>query len=169
MSTTIVAIVYQQLNIFGEFLNYSPTTCTASNYKFTFIFDNFAKRFKVHGLWIDGCYECDSCGYPTCCNPDKIVYTEPNDPSNFIETNWYDSSSNEECILHEKVSLFKHEYYKHISCSNITNTTDFLNVVIDLYDKYYDEYVLNKCNGSNELWLDLDENMEYVKTECIEY
>lgn len=145
---------------------YSPTNCTPSNYKLTFIFDRYENIYKVHGLWIDGCSECDTCGYPTCCNPDKINYSEPIDPNNFISNNWFNTTSNEDCILHKKVSLFEHEYYKHNSCSNLTTTTDYLNLVEKLYYTYYDDFVLNKCNKSNELWIDLDENFGYIKTEC---
>ena len=146
---------------------YSPTICTPVDYKFTFIFDSRENRFKCHGVWLETCLECPSCGFPMCCNTDKIIYRDPYDPTNFIPTNWYNSTSNEECVLHTPVPLFEHEYYKHISCSNITNTTDFLNLAIDLYDRYYDAYVVDQCQGYNQIWLNLDANYNYVSTECV--
>lgn len=149
----------------NKLYKYSPTTCTPKSYKLTFIFDEKENRFKLHGIWQDSCAECLSCGYPSCCNND-LVYTDPYDPTNFIGRNWFNTTSSEECTDKRNVSLFEHEYYKHISCSNITNTTDFLNLAIELYDKYYDDYVINKCQGCDEIWLNLDENYNYVSTEC---
>lgn len=145
---------------------YSPTMCTPTDYKLTFIFDVHKNNYQVHGLWIDGCKECTTCGYPSCCNPEKILYEEPNDPNNFIKNYWFNTTSNEDCVLHKKVSLFEHEYYKHNSCSNLTTTTEYLNLVEKLYYTYYDDFVFDKCNNSNELWLCLDENFNYLKTEC---
>ena len=148
-------------------MKYSPDICTPIEYKFTFIFDKKENRFKCHGIWSDKCLECPTCSYPTCCNNNKLIYTDPYDPTNFIQRNWFNSTSHEDCSDNRKVSLFEHEYFKHISCTNITNTTDFLNLAIYLYDLYYYEYVNDHCNGYNEIWLDLDENFNYVLTECV--
>lgn len=146
---------------------YSPSTCTITNYKFTFIFDGSEQRFKVHGIWPDGCKECPECSYPSCCNLQNVVYTDPYDPTNFIGTNWFTTQTSDGCAISQnKVTLFEHEYYKHISCTNLKSTTDFLNLAITLYDKYYDKYVTSNCNGSDEIWLDLDNNFGYQGFEC---
>ncbi len=149
-----------------EELKYSPTACTITNYKFTFIFDDNQEVYKVHGIWPEQCVECPTCGYPSCCNVDKIIYSDPYDPSNFIVNNWYATTTKEECTHKSNVTLFEHEYYKHISCTNMTNTTVFLNKTIELYDKYYNKYVNNKCIGYSEIWLSLDENYNYISSEC---
>lgn len=149
-------------------VGYSPSVCTITNYKFTFLFDHKTNSFKVHGLWPDSCAECPSCSYPSCCNMDQIVYEEPDDPTNFIPTKWYNTTAHNDCGNGEKVQLFEHEYIKHISCdSKIITTTDFLNKVIDLYDKYYYGYVNGKCKNYDQLWLSLDEDYIYVTTDCV--
>lgn len=145
---------------------YSPNTCLITDYKFTFIYDKKDSRYKVHGLWPEHCEECLDCGYPSCCNVKNIYYVYPDDPYNFIGNNWYNSTSNEECSGIKNVILFEHEYYKHISCTNITNTNDFLSLIIVLFNKYYYNLVNGKCNNSSQLYLSLDENYEYVDTSC---
>lgn len=146
---------------------YSPTTCTITNYKFTFIYDKSEQRFKVHGVWPDGCEECPECSYPSCCNLQNVIYTDPYDPTNFIGTNWFQTQTSDGCgQFQNKVTLFEHEYYKHISCSDLKSTTDFLNLAESLYNKYYDKYVTCNCKGSDEIWLDLDNNFNYVDFEC---
>ena len=143
-------------------LNYTPVTCNITDYYFTFLHDG--DRFKVHGLWPEHCNECYKCGYPSCCK--NITFTEPEDPSNFINNNWYNTTTLEECYLHKYVSLFEHEYYKHCSCMNINSTTEFLNLIIMLFKKYYSYNVFDKCKGFHELWLSLDSNFEYKVTIC---
>lgn len=147
---------------------YSPTVCTPIEYKFTFIFDKTQNEFKVHGIWPDVCLECTTCSYPTCCNIENVIYTEPYDPTNFIQTKWFNTTTTEDCTRQDVVSLFKHEYYKHISCSNdMNNTTEFLNKTIDLYNKYYETYVREQCIGYSQIWLSLDQNYNYVSSECV--
>jgi hypothetical protein len=148
-------------------LHYSPTTCTIVNYDFTFLFDNDEERFKVHGLWPETCSECNDCGYPSCCNIDLINYIYPYDPTNFIQNNWFYSLTNEDCTNKKNIILFEHEYYKHISCTNIKTTTEFLNLIIFLYNNYYDKYVNNNCNGYKQIYLHLNSNFEYNGTSCI--
>jgi len=143
-------------------LNYSPPVCNITDYYFTFLYDT--DRFKVHGLWPEHCNECYECGYPTCCK--NITYTKPIDNSNFIFNNWYNATTMEECYLYKNVSLFEHEYYKHISCTNIKTTTEFLQYIIKLFNKYYSYYVVGKCKGFDELWLSLDSNFNYKHTLC---
>lgn len=148
-------------------LGYSPTICTPTDYKFTFIFDHNANQFKTHGIWIEGCEESTQDGYPSCCNMNQVIYTEPDDPTNFIPTKWYNTTAHEDCSDNRKVPLFEHEYYKHVSCSNMKTTTEFLNKAIELYDIYYSDYVNGKCEGYDQLWLSLDNNYNYVNTSCI--
>jgi ribonuclease I len=155
--------------LFFYFVNstYSPNTCNITDYKFTFIFDKKDNRYKVHGLWPEHCEECLDCGYPSCCNVNNIFYTYPNDTYKFIDYNWYNSTTNEECTGKKNVILFEHEYYKHISCTDITNTNDFLYLVSNLYNKYYDDYVNKKCGGTSQLYLSLDNDFNYVNTICL--
>lgn len=150
-----------------EKISYSPSTCTITNYDFTFLFDKNSQSFKVHGLWPENCLECSSCGYPSCCNIDCINYTYPDDSTNFIENYWFNSVTTEECTNKKNVILFEHEYYKHISCTNLKTTDEFLKLVIFLYNSYYKDYVYNNCNGYAQLWLNLDSNFIYNnKTKC---
>ena len=150
-----------------DLVGYSPTSCTITNYMLTFIYDDNSSSFKVHGLWPEECAECVECSYPSCCNIDDVIYEYPYDPTNFIDNYWYNTTTTESCTGEENVILFEHEYYKHISCTDIGNTTNFLNLTMDLYDYYYDDYVNGKCNGYDELWLNLDANYDYILTECM--
>lgn len=148
---------------------YSPDVCTAMSYKFTFIFDSRANQFKTHGVWISFCEEAPQEGWPSCCNLKNITYTEPDDPTNFIATKWYNTTAKEDCTNNRKVSLFDHEFYKHASCSDDMRTTDsFLNKAIELYDKYYEKYVNGQCQGYDQIWLDLDGDYNYLNTTCVE-
>jgi hypothetical protein len=149
-------------------LGYSPDVCTPTDYKFTFIFDHNTNTFKTHGIWQETCEECPQCGYPSCCNLDQVNYTDPYDPTNFIPTKWYNTTAHEDCTDGHKVQLFEHEYIKHISCSSdMKTTTEFLDKAIELYDKYYLDYVDGKCEGYDQIWLSLDKNYDYVSTECV--
>lgn len=147
--------------------SYSPNLCTPVEYKFTFIFDQNEKVFKVHGIWPDKCKECLDCDYPTCCDISKLEYTYPNDPTNFIQNKWFNSTAHEDCSDNRKVMLFEHEYWKHVSCSNMKTTDEFLSKAIELYDKYYDEYVEKKCENYKQIWLNLDENFNLINTTCV--
>lgn len=146
--------------------SYNPQKCTVTNYDFTFLYDKNSSSFKVHGLWPETCAECLNCGYPSCCNIDSIEYVYPNDPTNFITNYWFYVTTTEECIGTQDVILFEHEYYKHISCTNLKTTEEFLKIVMYLYNNYYDKYVQNNCQGYQQLWLNLDENFNYNSTEC---
>lgn len=145
---------------------YSPSECTVNNYDFTFLYDQNSDSFKVHGLWPEICAECIECGYPSCCNVESIEYVYPNDPTNFIADNWFDTTSTEECTQKRDVILFEHEYYKHISCTQLKTTDEFLKLIMYLYNNYYDKYVVNNCQGYQQLWLNLDENYNYNGTKC---
>lgn len=156
------------LSLLGISLSkYSPSQCTITNYDFVFLMDEDTETFKVHGLWGEQCEECIDCGYPSCCNIDSIIYNYPNDTTNFIDNYWFYSLTTEECTNTKKVILFEHEYYKHISCSNIKTTDEFLQLIIYLYTKYYNDFVNGYCNGYKQLWLNLNENFMYNnKTNC---
>ena len=160
--------------------NYCPTSCNVTNYDFTFIYDERDQAFKVHGLWAEQCEECLTCGYPSCCDTGNMSYANPTDPSQiqFLNTRWYDATTREECGNNnnnngtetetEEVSLFEHEFYKHASCTNFRNTSDFLVQVALLYDAYYKTLVENQCAGFSQLWLNLDTNFAYNNvTKCL--
>jgi hypothetical protein len=147
--------------------DYNPNICTIKSYKFAFLFDDKTKTFKVHGIWPESCEECLSCGYPTCCNVQDIIYTDPIDSTNFIKKYWYNTTAIEPCYNNNnKISLFTHEYFKHISCTNIKNTTDFLDLVIYLYDLYYDK-IYESCEYSKQLIINLDKNYYYQSVDCL--
>lgn len=149
-------------------LNYNPNICTITNYDFTFLFDKETQQFKIHGIWPEQCQECINCGYPSCCNINNINYMYPNDTTNFIKNYWYNTITTEECTGKKNVILFEHEFYKHISCTNLKTTNEFLELVIFLYNAYYEQYVYNKCVGYTQLWLNLDSNfMHNNKTICL--
>jgi len=161
----ICAIVYPFIK---SIKNYSPTKCTVTNYDLTFLFDQNSQTFKVHGLWAEICTECPSCSYPSCCNIKNITYEYPDDPSNFIGNYWFNTTTKEECMGISDVILFEHEYYKHISCTNIGNTTNFLNLMIQLYNKYYVSNVTTNCKGYNQLWINIDQDFNYNNLTCKE-
>ena len=155
--------------------NYSPTTCNVTNYDFTFIYDNYDKVFKVHGLWAEQCEECLECGYPYCCNTSNMSYVHPNEPNQiaFLNTRWFNATTSQECstLLNngEEVTLFQHEFFKHASCTQMRTTSAFLDLVMRLYDAYYELYVVNKCSGYNQLWLNIDGNFSYNNvTKCLQ-
>ena len=167
--------------------SYSPASCNVTNYDFTFIYDENEKAFKVHGLWPEQCAECLTCGYPSCCATKNMRYVFPSDPKQvaFINTRWFNATTQEEClqifkgvnknIENEKrrngdeVSLFEHEFFKHASCTPFRqNTSHFVEQVMRLYDEYYATHVENRCAGYNQLWLNLDGNFSYNNvTKCI--
>ncbi len=66
----------------------------------------------------------------------------------------------------EKISLFEHEYIKHGACIKGVNTsTDYLNLVIDLYDVYYNETADQLCSFG-QLWISLDEDFQWLGYQC---
>jgi len=151
----------------NEIIKYSPTQCTVTNYDFTFLYDNKSNLFKIHGLWPEICSECIDCGYPSCCNIESINYTYPYDPTNFILNNWFNTETIEECTGIRNITLFEHEFYKHISCTNLKTTDEFLTLIIFLYNKYYNSMVASNCMGYEQLWLNLNANFEYNRTKCL--
>lgn len=111
-----------------------------NGYKLAFIFDEQSLTYKVHGLWIDECNNfCD-----------KNMYTIPEDKTNFIKNKWFNGN----------LSFFKYEYDKHGSCFGIS-TTEYLNLVIKLYNKYYDK--IKNYKGYKELFVLLDKNFNLVR------
>lgn len=164
-----VANAFTIVSPLAQPFTYSPVTCTPTEYKFTFLYDSAQGRMLVHGIWPEECAECTECTYPTCCSPDADSYTVPKDETNFIAMNWYNSTAKEECNEEnagKKVSLFEHEYHKHVRCSQIGTSDDFLELTMDLYDEYYVQMVEGHCSGYKELWMNLDENFGYISTEC---
>ena len=154
---------------------YSPASCNATNYDFTFIYDEGDKAFKVHGLWPEQCAECLTCGYPSCCDTKDVSYVFPSDPEQvaFLNARWFNATTQEECLNvgnnGDMVSLFEHEYFKHASCTAFRQSaSNFVEQVMRLYDEYYAMRVENQCAGYKQLWLNLDGNFEYNNvTKCI--
>jgi len=154
---------------------YSPASCNATNYDFTFIYDEGEKAFKVHGLWPEQCVECLTCGYPSCCDTKDVSYVFPSDPEQvaFLNARWFNATTQEEClnkrIRGDLVPLFEHEFFKHASCTAFRQSaSDFVEQVMRLYDEYYTMRVENRCAGYKQLWLNLDGNFAYNNVnKCI--
>ena len=168
---------------------YNPSSCSVTNYDFTFIYDDADKVFKVHGLWAEQCAECLTCGYPSCCNTANMSYVHPSDPKQvaFLNARWFNATTREECfnkrignkrignkrIKHEdnedEVSLFEHEFFKHASCTAWRQSaSEFVEQVMRLYDTYYATHVANQCGGYSQLWLNLDDKFAYNNvTKCL--
>ena len=154
---------------------YSPASCNATKYDFTFIYDESEAVFKVHGLWPEQCAECLTCGYPSCCDTKDVSYVFPSDHEQvaFINTRWFNATTQEECLNvgnnGDMVSLFEHEFFKHASCTAFRqSTSNFVQQVMRLYDEYYAMRVENQCAGYKQLWLNLDGNFAYNNvTKCI--
>lgn len=152
--------------------SYSPTICNVTNYDLTFIYDDNEKVFKVHGLWPEQCGECITCGYPSCCNAVNMSYVFPSDPGQiaFLNERWFNGTTKEECSESgEIVPLFKHEFFKHASCTPFRRSaSDFVQQIMQLYDAYYATHVENQCAGYKQLWLNLDGSFAYNNvTKCI--
>ena len=168
---------------------YNPSSCSVTNYDFTFIYDDADKVFKVHGLWAEQCAECLTCGYPSCCNTANMSYVHPSDPKQvaFLNARWFNATTREECfnkrignkrignkrIKHEdnedEVSLFEHEFFKHASCTAWRQSaSEFVEQVMRLYDTYYATHVANQCGGYSQLWLNLDDKFASNNvTKCL--
>lgn len=168
---------------------YNPSSCSVTNYDFTFIYDDADKVFKVHGLWAEQCAECLTCGYPSCCNTANMSYVYPSDPNQvaFLNARWFNATTREECfnkrighkrighkrIEHkdndDEVSLFEHEFFKHASCTAWRQSaSEFVEQVMRLYDTYYATHVANQCGGYSQLWLNLDGKFAYNNvTKCL--
>lgn len=133
-------------------------------YFFTFLWDY--TRFKIHGLWPEEYAECPECIYPSCCEM-SVPYSPPDDPMGFIAANWYNSSTTNSCIDNPyKISLFEHEYIKHGACiKNVNTSTDYLELVSELYDKYYNESVDQLCS-THQLWISLDGDFQWLGYDC---
>ena len=160
---------------------YSPASCSVTNYDFTFIYDENEKAFKVHGLWPEQCAECLTCGYPSCCDATNMSYVYPSDPDQiaFLEARWFNATTKEECLNKrirdvgngndDLVLLFEHEFFKHASCTAFRQSaSEFVEQVMQLYETHYKTRVENQCAGYKQLWLNLDGKFAYNNvTKCI--
>ena len=145
---------------------YSPTTCTILNSDLTFLFDYNQNTFLIHGWWPNLCAECISCGYPQCCNTDTSIYVQPNYTNlQWINQYWYNTFTTDECTGMSNVTLFQHEWQKHITCSSIGNSDNYVTFMQQLYHKFNNN-LLNNCLGYDQLWLHLDNNLNYLNLTC---
>lgn len=112
----------------------------------TFTYDKKLSRYMIHGLWLDTTIYCGN-----------YEYILPNDPTNFIKQNWYDRNKNSNAN-----TLFKYEYIKHGTCFDLTST-EYMNLVKHLYEKYYDKYVKNAKTNKKEIWIYMNENYDVIK------
>lgn len=149
--------------IFYSSENYHPTHCDIQKYKFAFL--KHEDQYMVHGLWPDLCSECKECGYPTCCNVEKILpFTMPTNTT-FIDSHWYGGThptKKIETCGEVVTTLFEHEIIKHSSCMGL-HSTDYMELVEKLYHTNVDH--INKyCSqkGKSECEIDLDQHMNIV-------
>jgi ribonuclease I len=132
--------------------NYHPNFCNVNKYIFAFV--KIGNEYKIHGLWPDECKECETCGYPTCCNMKKFGNTTQPKDKKFLEEHWLETK------IHHKIQtcgkevdeLIEHEIIKHASCMNM-HVDEYIMKVKELFYKYHD-YVVNNCNRICSLVLD---------------
>lgn len=120
-------------------------TFKKNQYILTFLYDDVLDKYMVHGLWLGNKINCNG-----------HTYKKPHDPTQFIKNNWYDKYHRD-----EENTLFKYEYEKHGKCLNLTST-EYLNLVKKLHEKYYKKYVYNVQTDKMQIWLYLDENFNYI-------
>jgi len=132
--------------------NYHPDSCSVEKYVFSFV--KIGNEYKVHGLWPDECRQCETCGYPTCCNMKRFQNTTFPKDKQFLDEHWLSAS-----VPHPihtcgttASTLIEHEVIKHASCMNL-HVDEYIEIVKKLFYKYHD-YVSQKCHKVCSLKLD---------------
>jgi len=146
---SIFTLIFSFFIVESRTEDYHPDTCLPIKYVFAIIKE---ERIKIHGLWIEVCEECTSCGYPTWCNMKNFSFLPPKE-TQFIDTYWVgkDKESSEE--------LFKHEVMKHSSCMRLSSD-EYLYLVTDIFFGYL-EYIQKSCNRG--CYIILDKNFALLK------
>jgi ribonuclease I len=124
-------------------LAFSPPVCTPTYYRFDLLRQH--ETFLIHGLWIEQCKECLSCGYPSYCpqstcdiaNDCHFNISELAPIKDELDKYWFNGTN-----------LLQHEYCKHGTCTNLTEYEYFATAL-----KIYKTLDLDKCDYSKkECW-----------------
>lgn len=149
-----MTLTMTQLGLTQE--NYHPDHCNVTSYKLAFI--HGSSRFLVHGLWPEGCCQCTTCSYPTCCQMDKFSNFVMPKNTDFIDHNWYGGQShmdNHVCGM-RTYTLFEHEVLKHGSCMGL-DATGYMSIVAKVYERYYMD--LDKLCVGKRVYIPRDPDM----------
>lgn len=144
---------------------YSPSTCTPDYYRFSLLKNN--NTFLIHGLWVEECAECPTCGYPSFCNQNN-----PNNQSHVIcnfdyrkvqplwsslQNLWYPGNQSA-----KNNKLLAHEWCKHGVCTNLTEL-QYFNTSLSLYKILVNDGLLDLCDyGKEECYFVVDKDF-YIK------
>jgi ribonuclease I len=90
--------------------------------------------YNIHGLWLN----YDNNSYPQYCK--KTSYTQPKSILLEEMNQYWDNCGN-------KDYFWKHEWFKHGTCTNMTEEI-FFNNVIRLYKNFSQSYITNICKYS---------------------
>ena len=135
---------------------YSPTTCTAKYYRLSLLKKN--DTFLIHGLWIEQCEECPTCGYPSFCESAcKFNISKLAPIYDRIQENWFPGEN----PLNN--SLLSHEWCKHGSCTNMTELAYF-NMTLGLYDELVANDLLSLCNQRSKGYFIVNQNFTITNT-----
>lgn len=143
-----------------EEIKYSPTKCDPNYYRFSLLMSN--DTFLIHGLWVEQCAQCPSCGYPSFCNTSGTFdYRSIQSLLPALQTQWYPGTS----IPVKNNKILAHEWCKHGTCTNMTEF-QYFNTSLAIYEKLVDSSLLKLCNRipSNECYFILDKDLKITNT-----
>lgn len=130
----------QSSTILNNF-NYSPKICNPTYYRLSLLKLN--NTFLIHGLWIEQCSECISCGYPTSCNNIKFNISELIPIFSNLKKFWYPA------INPNLNDLIIHEWEKHGTCTNMSEL-NYFNTTIYLYKTLLNRKMLSNCDYNDD-------------------
>lgn len=136
--------------------DYHPDQCNVTSYKFTFI------KGLVHGLWPEGCSQCERCSYPTCCQMEKFSkFVMPSDTS-FIDNYWFNGESHHpgQVCGFAVETLFAHEVLKHGSCMGMF-ADEYMRTVSKIYSKHQSDFD-KLCHSRTECEVNLNADREPI-------
>lgn len=131
--------------------NYHPEFCSVERYIFSLV--KIGDEYKIHGLWPDKCQQCETCGYPTCCNMNKFQNASTPKDTQFLEEHWLSSSTSHPIQTCGRTvnTLIEHEVIKHASCMNLY-VNEYIALVKKLFTMYYD-YAIQTCDKECNIFL----------------
>jgi hypothetical protein len=125
---------------------YSPKVCTPDYYLFSLLKSN--DTFLIHGLWVEECNECPTCGYPTFCNVVNsnctFNITSLKSLINQLDKLWYPGNN-----INKIDQLLTHEWCKHGLCTNFTEF-QYFNKSLSIYDRIVNQGYLDSCDYNQE-------------------
>ena len=123
--------------------SYTPSYCTPTSWRLDMLRQT---EWKVHGLWVERCAECETCGYPTACKACNFNISSLAPILPEIKRFWFNTGN--------LSSFLQHEYCKHGTCTNYTEI-DYFNTTLSIYHN-----VVSHCNDvsfpnktSRECWV----------------